>query len=108
MSGQPERPRTQAVEQPLTRSLGNLEGTHDEDAIIGEILEGDANEPVSRGTVREAFRHVLAESYQGPLPRPQDLEHYARVIPNGAERIMAMAERESRRIVITGKPASRT
>lgn len=31
-------------------------------------------------------------SFQGPIPPPQLLEQYSKVIPNGAERIMAMAE----------------
>lgn len=36
----------------------------------------------------------FAVSRSGPLPTPADLEHYARVIPDGADRIMSMAERE--------------
>lgn len=32
--------------------------------------------------------------WNGPLPPPQALEHFERVIPGGAERILAMAERE--------------
>lgn len=31
-------------------------------------------------------------TFQGPIPPPQLLEQYGKVIPNGAERIMAMAE----------------
>jgi uncharacterized membrane protein len=34
-------------------------------------------------------------SYSGPLPHPALLAKYNEVIPNGAERIMAMAERQS-------------
>jgi uncharacterized membrane protein len=34
-------------------------------------------------------------SFSGPLPHPSLLEKYNEVIPNGAERIMAMAERQS-------------
>ncbi len=30
----------------------------------------------------------------GPLPSPEDLEHYNEVIPNGADRIMKMAENQ--------------
>lgn len=36
----------------------------------------------------------ITKTHSGPLPDPQDLEHYDKVIPNGAERIMAMAEKE--------------
>jgi uncharacterized membrane protein len=34
-------------------------------------------------------------SFSGPLPHPAILARYNEVIPNGAERIMAMAERQS-------------
>jgi uncharacterized membrane protein len=34
-------------------------------------------------------------SFSGPLPPPALLAKYNEVIPNGAERIMAMAERQS-------------
>ena len=36
------------------------------------------------------------EEFSGPLPRPQTLKEYDEIIPNGAERIMSMAEEQSR------------
>ena len=33
-------------------------------------------------------------AHQGPLPHWQDLEKYAHIIPNGADRIMSMAEKQ--------------
>ncbi len=33
--------------------------------------------------------------FQGPLPPPELLEAYNKIIPNGAERIVAMAEKQS-------------
>jgi uncharacterized membrane protein len=36
-----------------------------------------------------------AVSFSGPLPPPEVLAKYSDIIPNGAERIMAMAERQS-------------
>lgn len=36
----------------------------------------------------------IQKTHSGPLPDAETLEHYARIIPNGAERVMAMAERE--------------
>ena len=33
--------------------------------------------------------------HSGPLPSPETLEGYSRLIPNGAERIMKMAENQS-------------
>jgi len=40
------------------------------------------------------LRAVRAE-FSGPLPPPNVLERYAAIIPNGAERIMAMAEKQA-------------
>jgi len=37
---------------------------------------------------------MAQQIHSGPLPAPQTLEAYAKIIPNGAERIMAMAEKE--------------
>jgi uncharacterized membrane protein len=51
-------------------------------------------------------------SFSGPLPHPALLAKYNEVIPNGAERIMAMAERQSihreslEAQVVTGNVAS--
>ena len=53
-------------------------------------------------------------SFSGPLPPPSLLAKYNEVIPNGAERIMAMAERQSahrERLearVVNGNVASQT
>jgi uncharacterized membrane protein len=38
---------------------------------------------------------LQAASFSGPLPLPSLLAQYNDIIPNGAERIMAMAERQS-------------
>ena len=39
--------------------------------------------------------HAEASSFSGPIPPPGILEKYNEIIPNGAERIMAMAEKQS-------------
>ncbi len=39
---------------------------------------------------------ATAESFSGPLPPPQILEKYNEVVPDAAERIIAMAERQSK------------
>ncbi|MDE1145635.1 MAG: DUF2335 domain-containing protein [Azospirillaceae bacterium] len=36
----------------------------------------------------------VVAAYQGPLPLPAHFEHYDRVLPGSAERILSMAERE--------------
>jgi uncharacterized membrane protein len=38
---------------------------------------------------------IIEQQYSGPLPPPQVLQQYDNIIPNGAERIMAMAEAQS-------------
>ena len=35
-----------------------------------------------------------SQQWSGPLPPPAALEHFNQIIPHGAERIMAMVERE--------------
>lgn len=36
----------------------------------------------------------MQKVHSGPLPPPEDFEHYNRVLPGGAERIMQLTERE--------------
>lgn len=43
---------------------------------------------------RTEASHLLAQQWEGPLPPPAALEHFNRVIPNGADRIMQMVELE--------------
>lgn len=38
---------------------------------------------------------IQAEYFSGPLPHPSLLAKYNEVVPNGAERILAMAEKQS-------------
>jgi uncharacterized membrane protein len=37
----------------------------------------------------------IKKTHNGPIPDPESLEEYSRIIPNGAERIMALAEKQS-------------
>jgi len=39
---------------------------------------------------------VIRQEYSGPLPPPNALERYSQIIPNGAERLMVMAEEQSK------------
>lgn len=61
------------------------------------------NQPVDRGSVRIIEEPEMGMSlsvtrhhHKGPLPDPETLRKYDDIIPNGAERIMAMAEREQK------------
>jgi uncharacterized membrane protein len=57
---------------------------------------------------------IQAVHYSGPLPHPSLLAKYNELIPNGAERIMAMAERQSahreslEKRVVNGNVANQT
>lgn len=37
---------------------------------------------------------VNRKSYSGPLPHPEDMARYNEIVPNAAERILAMAEKQ--------------
>lgn len=39
---------------------------------------------------------IIKQEYSGPLPPPHALEQYNNIIPDGAERIMAMAEKQGK------------
>lgn len=61
-------------------------------SINPRIFEG-----VNKKKKEEILRSVTitliqSKSHSGPLPAPETLEEYNRLIPNGAERIMKMAE----------------
>ncbi|MFC5920876.1 DUF2335 domain-containing protein [Neisseria weixii] len=40
------------------------------------------------------IQQIIARHHMGPLPDPDDMARYGSIIPNGAERIMQMAEKE--------------
>ncbi len=46
--------------------------------------------------VRAAIQISEAHHFSGPLPRPEDLKKYDDILPGAAERIISMAENESR------------
>lgn len=48
-----------------------------------------------KAIVREAYS-IFMQEFSGPLPPPGALEKYNQIIPNGAERIMVMAEEQSK------------
>ena len=59
------------------------------------MSEGRAPNDVPRGSpspTRIALQSVTTITIQGPLPPPAMLEHYERVLPGAAERILRVAE----------------
>ena len=52
-----------------------------------------------------SFAMSVQKTHVGPLPDPETLEGYARLIENGAERIMQMAERQQEHRIAIEKQA---
>lgn len=50
--------------------------------------------PVSPQPQPQHTTHVVSQQWSGPLPPPAALASFNEIIPNGAERIMAMIEQE--------------
>lgn len=48
------------------------------------------------GQQQITVQHSVSAGWSGPLPPPEALAKFNEVVPNGAERIMAMAEIEQR------------
>lgn len=64
-------------------------------SINPKVLEGVSQK--KKAEIIQVFSQAavsIQKSRSGPLPSPEDLAEYANIIPNGAERIMAMAEKE--------------
>lgn len=53
-----------------------------------------ASKPPRESQRSESQRQLVAAQWSGPLPPPQALERFNAIIPNGAERIIGMVERE--------------
>lgn len=45
--------------------------------------------------VEQKQTHSVSTHHSGPIPAPETIESYDKIIPNGAERIMVMAEEQS-------------
>lgn len=43
---------------------------------------------------KQVFNALVSRQHSGPLPSPSDIAQYDKYIPDGAERIMSMAEKE--------------
>ncbi len=53
-----------------------------------------ANQPQVPGGSNRIIAGHTCEHWSGPLPPPAALEHFERIIPDGAARILSMAEAE--------------
>lgn len=64
--------------------------TPSESEIVQEIIPMLRPDMKERGV--EIITTFVRKHHSGPLPAPDDFEHYDRVVPGAAERILAMAE----------------
>jgi uncharacterized membrane protein len=81
---------------------------------VGVALDSNGAATMAQNSPQKVTRQlkVAAYSFSGPLPPPELLGRYNDVIPNGAERIMQMAEKQQEhrqgleKTVITSNVAS--
>ncbi len=83
--------------QPATPSIP--EDKSSEEAIIEKLTKVDPKvfEGISKDK-KERIIHsfaVIQKTHIGPLPDPETFAKYAELIPNGADRIMTMAENQA-------------
>lgn len=72
---------------------GNAATTQDESAELVRKLEPMLR-PDKRPQAVEIVTTYMQKVHSGPLPAPEDFEHYERVLPGSADRIIALTERE--------------
>lgn len=108
MSKTPERKRIKELAQknntPLKEKLPNNEVLRSEIVEIKEELESlnphifDGVDETKKGELLRTFSQmtlsVTERHHSGPLPSAETLIQYNSVIPNGADRIMIMAEKQ--------------
>lgn len=61
------------------------------EAIKGELVDVVPKKQIDALSERIG-QIVISEYYSGPLPHPRHLSQYDQIIPNGADRVMNMAE----------------
>src|SRR5580658_8735876 len=86
----PANPTEEQSDHDLARSLSQL--LQNETAL--RDLPAEQREKLSR-LFKITGTRILAKYHSGYLPSPEDLIQYNQAVPNGADRIMTMAERQS-------------
>ena len=77
-------------ESVLSKKEATLKNIRPDD--VGEMLDALPND------TQEALVRLVAvqrESYAGPIPHPSILRQFNEIIPNGADRIMSMSEKQT-------------
>ena len=67
-------------------------GTDIVEAIRGELIN-DVSTKKADALSERISQLVISEYFSGPLPHPRHLAQYDDIIPDGADRVMKMAER---------------
>ena len=60
--------------------------------VVDEFKQ--SSEPKAEVVGRRIIHAQHSEAFSGPIPPPDLLEKYNNIIPNGADRILAMAEQQ--------------
>lgn len=59
------------------------------------MSKAEKQSPEAQVELAQQVIGIIRSEYSGPLPPPQSLEKYNKIIPGSAERILAMAEKQS-------------
>lgn len=88
----------------MTNSASSTDGENEAPKLEGTGLPARIERALADAVPRQkltavrqeivSYVHAVAEYYSGPLPHPEHLEHFDRVLPGAADRILTMAERE--------------
>ena len=79
--------------KPKHRKTTKLESSSGRGRPSRQARKGEAVTPYPVSD-KETALQVVSTSFSGPLPPPEALAEYERVLPTSAERLLAMAEKE--------------
>ncbi len=80
------------MEEAIKEVVAKTEDCNDNESPLKVIL--DAVPEDRKEEVREALMIIREEMYSGPIPSPEALEHYEKIQPGAADRILKMAEKQ--------------
>jgi len=89
------KPNTGPQGQTAENGLARLEQLVTQQAPGIKRLNSDERRALIRASLQQATSFQMQVVRQGPLPDPEDLAKYNQIIPEGADRIMKMAEHQS-------------
>lgn len=87
---QPERPGKHENRLPAAPSAEVEDILSEVSRQISSILPANQRQQV----IERVTTIITGEAFKGPIAHPRHLEHYERICPGAADRIIAMAEKE--------------